>query len=420
LHTTLLALFVRLGTDPVLIGRWLSAIIGMATTYVLAMVADDIFSRAKRPIRNAGAIVACLAVASPFLAFHQRLATVDALFLLESVLVLWLALHARLLFGAALGVALETRGVFSILLAPVAALAAYKRESSARNAMLGLLLAGVLWLPYLFAQPGAYAHGILPELRRRIFYQSQFQAIGGSLDPLVWFWTYLTPPILVAAIAGFALLAIRREWSALSLLGTWTLALLIPAALGGVRYSRYALPAAAPLLIAAAWCVAQVRWRALALALLLAWPLYDVVNGIADWRKQTLTTADRYQYVDGWPAGTATEQAAAWLAARAREAPINVVTGNEWGLPADGIWVMLDRNPRVRLFFVTRNQARIDKWGAETPVELPRDRPTFEVLKATGGDPIPLGADVFRNDDRSHDLVIVRRAPCCGSYGLEP
>ncbi len=256
LQTILLALFVRLGNDPVLVGRCVSAVIAMTTTYILALLADELF-----PDRRPGLIVACLAAASPFLAFHQRLATVDALFFLESVVVLWLALRARALFGAALGVALETRGVFSVLLAPVALLASYKRDRSVRTAALGFLVAVVLWLPYLTAQPSAYAQGILPELRRRILYQSQFHAIGVSLDPLAWLWTYLTPPILIAAIAGFVFLAIRREWQVLLLLGTWALALLLPAVFGGVRYSRYALPAAAPLLIAAARTSDGERWR---------------------------------------------------------------------------------------------------------------------------------------------------------------
>lgn len=404
LQTILLALFVRLGNDPVLVGRCVSAVIAMATTYILALLADELF-----PDRRPGVIVACLAACSPFLAFHQRLATVDALFFLESIVVLWLALRARPLFGAGLGLALETRGVFSILLAPVAALASYKRDRSVRTAALGFLIAGLLWLPYLTAQPSAYAQGILPQLRRRILYQSQFHAIGISLDPLVWLWTYLTPPVLIAAIAGFVYLTIRREWHVLSLLGTWTLALLLPALLGGVRYSRYALPAAAPLLIAAAWCLTHFRWKALAVAIVLLWPLYDVINATVDWRSQTLTNADRYQYIDGWPAGGATEQAVAWLTARAHESPIDVVTTNEWGLPADGVWLMFDRDPRVRLFFTTGERAFADKWGAETATTLPADRPTYEVTRATSGNRLPLGAVVFRNGERSRDLVVVRR-----------
>src|SRR5205823_4153408 len=129
-----------------LTGRVISAVIGMLTVFAFAAVAYELEKRA-----DAAVIAAILAASSPFFAFHQRLATADALFVLESLLAVWLTLRgSALLAGTALGAALETRSVFSLALGAV--LFAKKRKRFALAALAALCL----WLPYLLAAPDRY------------------------------------------------------------------------------------------------------------------------------------------------------------------------------------------------------------------------------------------------------------------------
>ena len=402
LHPALLALFVRLGSDPVLAGRAISAVIGALTAIAFAAVAYELSRGSDFAIT-----AAALAGTSPFLAFHQRLATADALFVLESLFAVWLTLRgASLLAGTALGAALETRSVFSLALVVVVFV---KRR---KGFALAAAVAVCLWLPFLLASRGWYGPSAGAELRRRVLYQSQFHAAVPSFEVFRWLWTYLTPPVAIAAFIGLAALLHLRDW----FLGVWTAAMLLPVIFGSVTYSRYALNAAVPLLLAAAWLITKARWPLVACALAVAVPLFLTIRGAADWRQEHLLARDRYQYDSGWPAGFATEQASAWLARRSDEQPIAIVTSDEWGVPADGIWVWFDRNPRVRMSFASRSEllasdlrnARVEKWGSEQPArEWPPNVPLYGVTRATIGETLPAGAIVFRNPDRSPDAVIV-------------
>lgn len=377
LHTALLAIFVRAGNDPVLAGRVISAVIGMLTVFAFAAVAYELEKRSE-----AAVIAAILAATCPFLAFHQRLATADALFVLESLVAVWLTLRgSTLLAGTALGAALETRSVFSLSLAVTMATKQWRRFAIALSAAI------CLWLPYLLASPERYRPSVMDELRRRILYQSQFHAAAPSLHSLSWLWTYLTPPVLIAAVIA---LLWKRDW----FLAVWTVAMLLPVIFGSVSYSRYALNAAVPLVLAAASFIVAMPRRAVACALVAAFPLFLTLRGAADWRQERLVASDRYQYNEGWPAGYATQQAIAWLETRAT----TVMTSDEWGLPADAVALHFDRNPRVHVLSTSR---------AELLRETGPGESVYGITRYTAGEPLPPGAIVFRNPGDSGDSVIV-------------
>ena len=377
LHPALLAMFIRVAPDPVLTGRVISALIGVLTVFAFAAVAYELEKRS-----NAAVIAAILAAASPFFAFHQRLATADALFVLESLLTVWLTLRgSALLAGTVLGAALETRSIFSL------SLAATLVPKQRKRFVLTALTAICLWLPYLLASRGRYGPSVWGELRRRVFYQSQFHAAAPSLDAFGWLWSYLTPPVLLAAVLA---LVLKRNW----FLVLWTAAMLLPVIFGSVTYSRYALNAAVPLVLAAASLIVSMPRPFLTCAVVAAFPLFLMIRGAADWRQEHLVESDRYQYNEGWPAGFATEGAIAWLERRAAAGPIVIVTSDEWGLPADAVWLHFDRDPRVKM--------------SSTPASN-----AYAIMRGRIGEPLPPGAVVFRNPGRTGDTVIVFPARGC-------
>ena len=260
LHPWLLALSLTFSPDPVTAGRFLSVLCGALLVPALAWAVwrmGTIFSDESES-RAAAVAVAILAVASPFFAFSARLARVDVLFAAEVALstglALELALRARrggglfapaIALGLVLGSTMLTRQAVSYvlwLLPPIAALLAGRTDPRRLGLAIGLalLLAISLWTPMLVA-PG------WPDLSARIFHiaASRPSLTAGARIALfarnlgiagAAFWTYLTPPIVLAAVAGAGELAQRRRGKLLAFLAAWELLLLLPAALFATDY----------------------------------------------------------------------------------------------------------------------------------------------------------------------------------------
>lgn len=232
LHYWLMALAWPLAKDPLWGARLLSVLAGVLLIPGVVLLCRGMAGWLNGGTpgergstgRMIGLIAALLAMLCPFLAFYQRLATADALFVTEMVWAAWLSVRMGLAarhgthrgwlthaipLGLLLGLAMLTRQIVSYELWALPAAAFWLTQKSgrtpspfpppshptagrwgaARRMALWLLLAGVigggLWSPFLLAQPARYheqgeAQGpvtgssISLELKRRILYQAQF------------------------------------------------------------------------------------------------------------------------------------------------------------------------------------------------------------------------------------------------------
>jgi 4-amino-4-deoxy-L-arabinose transferase-like glycosyltransferase len=427
LHYWLLASFFGVASDPLLPARLLSVVAGAASLLLLFPLSRELSALRRGGAGDDGgtgvlAGSACLLfLTSPFLAFYQRMALAESLLLLETLLVAWLGLrwasHARtrtlaslaakdaLPLGIALGAALLTKQNYSYTLLALPVVAAMARSAGAADGsqrrrlflsyLLALAVALLLFAPYLLASPG-------PGLRDRVFFRASHGGFGGlsllarltwdnvryvfvpmemkDVFPVRfegfrapadagWLWIYLTPPVYLLGLAGFAALAARREARLLAFLAGWSLLMLLPfVPFATMSVSRYALPAAPPFLLAGALLLeiagrrreasvnaprrmTLVRFAALAALLLL--PLRSLALQDADWQRQPMTRSDRWQYVSGWPAGLASRQAVDALRELARHrGPLVVILSALPGTPNDVVWVYLEGERNVSLFFV--------------------------------------------------------------------
>jgi hypothetical protein len=403
LHVWLLALVLPVSPDPVLSGRLPSAAAGIACVPAAAWAALRILEafrtgpdRSGIEERMASVATAALVGLGPFFVFAQRLARVDALFLLEAALASGLSVEpasragsgrGRLLplgaaFGLLMGLTMLTRQAVSYplwLLAPVAwSLLPPQRRAepgSGRRLFAALALAAVvaaaLWVPML-AAPGA------PDTVTRIFHSADYRpemGLGARLGLMLSnlrpageaFGLYLTPPVLLlAALGALGLLEPARR-RLLAFLLLWEAILLAPtAAFAASYFPRYALPAALPVCVFAAlgfvglW--QQIRRRVrrpavqaaltLLVAMLVIGPsLRDLWLGLRSWRDWPLLPIDHAQFVSGSSAGFASEAAAGWLRARAVERPLTVLAPEISGNPTDGVWLLLDGDPAIRLSY---------------------------------------------------------------------
>jgi 4-amino-4-deoxy-L-arabinose transferase-like glycosyltransferase len=387
-----------------------------------------------------------LVVFSPFVAFYQRLALADSLFLLETVLAAWLGLRlaldvadgkARLphtlLLGVVIGAAMLTRQSISYMLwlLPLLALVALWAGARPNRAvllrwtrqigmhlLLAVLVATVVWLPMLLA-PG---YGGFWE---KVFNSSRFVEQLGPVERLArflgnvpllleWYSIYLTPVMLALGTLSLLWLVRRGHRSLAFFLCGWFLLMVFPLLYAGTRlYPRYFLYGAVPLLIAGGLALSEglgallrraPGWRGYAAAagagaLLLALPGESLGQQLFRPHGQPLAPVDRWQYRDGWPAGYGSQAAVRVLQDLARRGPIIVVTWDSWGTPSDAVWVSLKDNPNVTLYCTERRDGAIlgpalgpneylladNKWSREpgTPTRLPAGVPVYYVNRVT-------------------------------------
>lgn len=402
-HVWLLALLLPISADPVYSGRLVSVAAGILSIPAGAWVYWRTVSAFGRPgdtSREQAALLsattAALMAVSPFLVFAQRIARVDALYLLETILAAGLSIGLAsgalakspltpfrgVAFGILMGAMMLTRQAVSYplwLLPPVAwvLLRSSSRpegESGRRFGsalVLALLIAGALWGPMLMAPGG-------PDLQTRIFHAAPYRpamSLSGRAElaasnvglALRSYLAYLTPSVVILAGLGVAELVAAACWRLLGFLLIWEAILLAPAALFAANYfPRFALSGAFPLLLLAGFGLAGVWMRvrawtrrlvlrtmaAVALAAVAIGPsLRDVWKGEHDWRLWTLLEIDRTQFITGSSGGFAAERATGFLLEAAKERPILVLTSEISGNPTDSVWLLLEPNERIRLSY---------------------------------------------------------------------
>jgi hypothetical protein len=379
LHPWLLALVLPVARDPVVAGRLLSVLCGVLTVPAFCLLFMELHRRfAAGPesgISRLGIwIGGLLFVLCPYLAFSQRLALAEALFILEGTLAAWLAVRlafeprvsAALALGIVMAAAMLTRQNLSYVLwiLPPIAYVLSVNQTERRWPFLwcfavSLAVGLFLWLPSVLLVRET-------TLFERVFHSRLLaapmssgerlgMALRNSRDILGWFWTYLTPPVFLSAGISLVGLSRKGEKRLAVFLIVWTAALLLPLVLFGTFvFSRYGVLAAIPLLAAIALFLDRLELRiapaaVIALAL-VAWPVHDLALQNWHWSRQSLVSVDRWQFITGWPAGAATQAAAEFLRNEAQKARLALIVPRNEGNPMDTLWLEFSRSPSVQTF----------------------------------------------------------------------
>lgn len=334
LHFWLIAACWEMASDPLFSARMISAVSGAGTVVLLGALGMALHRELVEGVdertgegRGRGpsvgtwiVILLAMVIGCPYLAFYQRLASADALTILESVAVAWIGVKWAVAvleeetfavmgwtvgLGVVMGLAMLTRQNLSYVLwgLPVVeyGLIAWRRNSvrgwfwgmMTRGGMAGatflfaLGLAGVMWSPFLLEQPERYERGkVVEELKRRVLYQAQFSEpvpvaervrlaqtnlvhaflpvkAGGDGAWAIkwdegWFWVHLTWPVYALVLAAVPWMVWRGQGKLLVLLLVWSFLMLGPLLLlGSVVRSRYAVAGAVPLVIMASYVLAD-------------------------------------------------------------------------------------------------------------------------------------------------------------------
>jgi len=378
LQLWLLAPLLPLFDNPLLASRLLAAVVGLLGSVGCYLLARYLYQR------DAVALVAAaLYATAPYVLFFDRLGLADGLL---STLAIWSLLLSvvtvrqgrwwqTLSLGLCLGLAVATKlnGIL-FLLFPLAAAWLQRGNRPWSRVLPGILVAWCLALPWLLPS----LLNLIPQYKSTIarsWADSQVEGIshltrlGQNLGIMVTtLWTYLTPPLFLLALIEMGPFLRRRDRASwlLALSALVTLVFFLLTAASHKFYPRYLLPAFPFLLILAARAlVALTRWlqrqvprlrsvphgALLALlTILVSLPAvhFDTIL-LTDPPRAAWLPIDRWQYIDGWPAGYGLIDAAGDLRQRAEELGTIVVVKRATSQMRAGAWMYYLDQPNILL-----------------------------------------------------------------------
>jgi 4-amino-4-deoxy-L-arabinose transferase-like glycosyltransferase len=416
LQVWLLALILPFAKDPLLAARFLSALIGLLAGAGCYLLTRQLYERV-----DVALVATAFYAIVPYSLFFDRMGLADGLLSALAVWSLLLSLiavrHTRwwstLALGLCLGLAAATKLNGVLFLAfPILVAWLWRDECSLRRALPMLLVAWLLAVPWLLPS----LLDLTPQYKSTIARSwvdsaeegiPHLNRLGQNLSTIATtLWTYLTLPYLVLALAEVVRSLRRRDKS------SWLLALAALVTLtfffltAGVEkfYPRYILPAFPFLLIMAARSLvglADWLWERapqtmpllrqgllVGLVLLISLPAlrFDYLL-LTDPSRAPWLPIDRWQYVDGWPAGYGLIDAAAYLRQQADELGVIIVVKRATSEIRAGAWVhYLDQSNIIFNAINFRHSAPQELIqalnSAPAPVFVALDRPSEDPYAA--------------------------------------
>lgn len=379
LFTWLAAPLTALLTDPLQGARLTAALIGLAGLPGIWLCGRAVGGTI------AAWVAAFLYTICPFTVLYTRMAMVDGLLAVIScyALILTMRLLRRparttaYLLGLCCVVAVFTK-IFGPLLLALPALAVLlasraERRLVSRQAARAALI-GLAGCAALLAAPGASSLFLVAQ-QQQAAKTTLLQHLTGQSGVIAQsLWLYLTPPALLLALIG--LVAAWRE-AQVRLLALWALAATLPFVY--IHLSpRYLLVGAMPVIVLAARGVATLLARArgrggqrrATLSLVLAGSLALATLAICGWEDVGLIVAplqaplvltDRDQYITGWPAGYALQEALQAVRRYAGGQSVTLIAAPQ-NPPADALAVLVANDPHIHVVF--RDLATLRQAGA--------------------------------------------------------
>lgn len=420
LQVWLLALILPWISDSLLAARILSAAIGLLAGVGCYVLARHLYQR-----DDVALVATAFYVTTPYILFFDRMGLADGLLSALAIWSLFLSLnmvrHPRwwstLALGLCLGLAAATKlnGVL-FLTFPILVTWLWRDERSLRHTLPRLLVAWLLAVPWMLPSlldltpqykstiarswVDSTAEGI-PHVNRL---SQNLSTIATTL------WTYLTLPYLVLALAELVRSLRRRDRSSwlLALAALVTLAFFFLTAGVDKFYPRYILPAFPFLLIMAArglvgltgWLWERARLAIprlrqvvlVGLVLLISLPAlrFDYLL-LTDPSRAPWLPIDRWQYVDGWPAGYGLRDAATYLSQQADELGVIIVVKRATSELRTGAWVHYLDRPDIIFTAINFRQSDPQELiqalnDAPAPVFLALDRPSEDPYAADFND----------------------------------
>jgi len=372
LLTWLMYPMLKIFSDPLFAGRFVSVLSGTIAAVGIYFVARKLFDR------KVALFSVLLYIISPFFLLYDRLALMDSLLAalgvwslyLEIVLVTSLRLDAALILGITIGLGTLTKSsaFFYLYLIPASLLLFNFKAKHKLNSLLKWL--GLSTVSLVIAQLMYNSLRLSPWfylIRQKNytfiltvteFLKSPFALFISNLKGLTEFlFAYLTLPIDIVLIIVLIWSFIQKD-KRIAYLFIWFLVpFLSLAAFGKVVFPRFLLFMTVPLLIIVGWGVTtltnfalkRVKILLLLLPLIFAYPLYQSYLIIFSPVTSAIPQTDRNQLLDDWPSGYGVKEVVNYISEKANGGKVVLGTEGTFGLNPAVYEIYLGRNKNVEI-----------------------------------------------------------------------
>lgn len=336
LYMWLLAPLLRLNFDPLIIGRILSVMAGLASVAGVYFLAKKIFET------KTARLSLWLAIFCPFLLFYDRMSLTDSLL---TALIVWAAYFSGSVYlgiFAAGALLVKPSALAYLLLVPLLNLMRW------RQSLLGLLIAGGIYNLLRFSD-----QFYMIKQRSLDYLQGPtLQHWGNTVGVFNgWLLSYLGWP-LIFILALSLIIAVKFKETKIGILSLLILApFLFQAAVGKVLYPRYLLPLVPFILMIAAWGLERLPYRLKAFlvgAVLAVWLPFDYYL-LTDPVKAPLHQAEKEQYFYSWASGYGLKEIKEYLLTLPTDQPVLVATEGSFGTLPNGLEIYYQNHRYIKI-----------------------------------------------------------------------
>lgn len=349
----LLAPLLRLGFDPLLTGRFLSVISGLAILIGVYLLAQQLFST-KVALFSSLLVVFC-----PFLFFYDRMSLTDSFLTAFVVWSVYLAYRLikkpNLKSGFILGLVwagallVKPSALSYLILTPVFFLIKPKIKALIIPGIVTIIVAGVIYnlqrfsgMFYMIAQRSA-------DYLRPPTWENWF---GTSRVFLNWLISYLSWQVIILLLISF-ILAIKYREKKILVLSVWVIVpFLLSAAIGKIVYPRYLLPITPFILIIIGWGLKQIKFGWLLIFLFIfSWFKFDYLiltkPEIAPFHQ-----SEKEQYFYSWAAGNGLKEITTYLNQLSLDKKVVVATEGSFGTLPNGLEIYFNHSENIQILGV--------------------------------------------------------------------
>ncbi len=362
----LLAPLLKLGADPLLTGRLLSVISGLATLIGVYFLVKTLFDK------KTALVAAILVIFQPFLLFYDRLSIVDSLltaltvwsFYVTYLLLTKPSIKLGIILGLLAGAVLLTKPsglLFLLLNTLLLFLFPLKKiktlvKPGVVAAVISLGLYNLLRLSDAFHLINSRSSDYLRSSQEIIhgFTQYFFPTFKVFFS---WLVNYLSwPALLMLAVSLF--LAVTKPAKKILIFFIWIIIpFLIQVSIGKIIYPRYLLPIIPLVAIILSWGAIQLWQKNKLISLFLVAVIFTTWLRF-DWWLLTnpalapLDPWERSQYLQQWSAGYGLKEIKDYLNNLPKDKLILVATEGSFGTLPDGLQIFFNQSDHIQILGV--------------------------------------------------------------------
>lgn len=360
---------LKVFSDPLVAGRMVSVLAGFLSLTGIIAVTKVLFNK------KASLFAGLLYVLSPYFLFYDRLALYDCLttaffiwgLFFQVLLVQKRRLDLALLLGFVIGGGLLTKSSaqFIIFLLPFSLLLFdFKAKPQKRHfltwfglstisVILGIGFSFIIKLSPLAHMVGQKNLTFIISFTE--FFAHPFSRLVGNLSGLTnWLIAYLTWPWVIAILISI-IYGLKTCWQKTLLLCVWfSFPYFVLASFGQVLYPRFTLFMTPPLLVLLAYGLSSLKFKnilsyaicyMLFASLAIAFSAKLLINPI----NAPLPSADRFQFIDDWPAGYGIKEVIEFAKTQAQKESIFIATEGTFGLTPYALTIYLQDTPNLEI-----------------------------------------------------------------------